>query len=182
MNSWDCLQTYLGVKVHIKLRFDFMITNIFSLQQPWNHTWYLTYCVVLLYGDIERNLNTHQETTQQEESSPEEISVFKHFNYVLSWCWVLPRERKNWSAKQNRLRPFTHIEKTMEKIIETRVISKRELQVVEHLQYGRYCADVIYLASHLTIKTHTILSFFFFGNWGPEILCNILKCHFSSKW
>ena len=75
MKSWDHLQIYLGTNIHINLGFNNIITNT-PPPQPWNDAWYLTYCVVLMYGDVERNFNTKQETTQQEESTPERMHMF----------------------------------------------------------------------------------------------------------
>lgn len=35
---------------------------------------------------------------------------------------------------------------------------RTELGVAEYLQHGRHCVDVLYLASHLIIKTHMIIA------------------------
>lgn len=49
----------------------------------------------------------------------------------------------------------------MEEIIEKKVTGRGELRVVEYLQCGRHCADVLYLVCHLIIKTHMLISIFF---------------------
>ena len=64
-------------------------------------------------------------------------------------------------SKKNSLLPFIDAGKTMEKVIGKRATDGRDLRVVEHLQCGKHCVDVLYLVSHLIIKTHMIIYFFF---------------------